>query len=235
MSATDFSPETATSLASEPRITVEVWSDLVCPWCYIGKRRLEHAIHAFEHPATVDVLYRSFELDPKVPVGGDVSVVEFLGKRYGGGAAGGRAMTERVVRAASSDGLVLNFDQAVRANSFDAHRLVHMGHAQGGLALQAAVKERMFAAHFEEGKALDDHPTLQRLGAEAGLDEHLLASVLASDDYAEGVRADEALAAELGITSVPFVVANRSIALAGAQPVDTFLQLLHQAWKEVSA
>jgi predicted DsbA family dithiol-disulfide isomerase len=222
---------TAAPAADDPRITVEVWSDVVCPWCYLAKRRLEHAISAFERPAVVEVRYRSFELDPGAPVGGNVSIHEHLGRRYGDGLALGRAMTERVAKAAASEGLMLNFDIAVRANSFDAHRLVHMGLSQGGPALQSAVKERMFAAHFEEGKAIDDRSTLQRLGAEAGLDEHLLAAVLASDEHAEGVRADEAEARELGIVSVPFAVAGRMVALSGAQPVEIFVQMLHQAWK----
>ena len=215
-----------------PGIVLEVWSDVVCPWCYIAKRRLEQAIAGFERPALVEVRYRSYELDPRTPVGAGISVYEYLGQRYGGGPEAGRAMSDRVARAAEADGLVLDFDKAVWTSSFDAHRLVHLGLAQGGPALQSAVKERLFAAHFAEGKALDDVSTLQRLGAEAGLDEHVLAAVLASDDYAEEVRADEAEARELGITSVPFVVANRSVALAGAQPVEVFQELLHQAWRE---
>ncbi|MGZ4630836.1 DsbA family oxidoreductase [Oryzihumus sp.] len=235
MSTTRTEAAAPTATDRTPGIVLEVWSDVVCPWCYLGKRRLEHAIAAFERPALVEVRYRSYELDPRTPVGEGVPVYDYLGRRYGGGPEAGRAMSARVARAAGEEGLRMDFDRAVWTNTFDAHRMVHMGLAQGGPALQAAVKERLFAAHFEEGKVLDDISTLQRLGAEAGLDEHVLAAVLASDDYAEDVRADEAAARELGITTVPFVVANRSVALSGAQPVEVFAQLLHQAWRETGS
>jgi len=226
--------EPAVDPLHEPLVTLEVWADVVCPWCYIGKRRIERAIAEFEHPAEVAVHYRSFELDPVAPIGGGLGVQEQLAERYGGGPAGARAMTFRVTDIAAGDGLGLQLDRAVRANSFDANRLAQLGRAQGGLALQAAVLERLFAAHFTEGKAIDDHEVLQRLGAEAGLDERRLAAILAADDYAAQVREDEALAQELGVTGVPFAVANRKVAVSGAQPVETFVGLLRQAWDAVA-
>ena len=198
--------------APEATLAVEVWTDLTCPWCYLGKRRLERAVHAFEHPHAVQVRYRSFERD-KAAVAAEA-----------GEEAEARA-------AAAQEGLDLPVDHAVPARTFDAHRLMHLGEAEGGPALQAAVAERMFAAHFCEGKALDDPRVLQRIGPEAGLDEHRVAAVLAGDEYASAVREDEREAARLQLASLPFVLADRRIAMAGPQPVEALLGLLRQAWE----
>ncbi len=200
--------------APEATLAVEVWSDLTCPWCYLGKRRLERAVHAFEHPHAVHVRYRSFERDAAAAAGEDAA-----------------AEAAEAKRAAALEGLDLPVDHAVPARTFDAHRLMHLGEAEGGPALQAAVAERMFAAHFCEGKALDDPRVLQRVGPEAGLDEHRVAAVLAGDEYASAVRDDEREAARLQLTSLPFVLADRRIAIAGPQPVDALLGLLRQAWE----
>jgi predicted DsbA family dithiol-disulfide isomerase len=199
--------------APEATLAVEVWTDLTCPWCYLGKRRLERAVHAFEHPHAVQVRYRSFERDAAAVVAAEA-----------GEAAEARA-------AAAQEGLDLPVDHAVPARTFDAHRLMHLGEAEGGPALQAAVAERMFAAHFCEGKALDDPRVLQRIGPEAGLDEHRVAAVLAGDEYASAVREDEREAARLQLASLPFVLADRRIAMAGPQPVEALLGLLRQAWE----
>jgi predicted DsbA family dithiol-disulfide isomerase len=200
--------------APEATLAVEVWTDLTCPWCYLGKRRLERAVHAFEHPQAVQVRYRSFERDAAAIVG-EGAVAE--------------AVEARV--AAAQEGLDLPVEHAVPASTFDAHRLMHLGEAEGGLALQAAVAERMFAAHFCEGKALDDRRVLQRVGPEAGLDEHRVSAVLSGDEYASAVREDEREAARLQLASVPFVLADRRIAMAGPQPVQALLDLLREAWE----
>jgi predicted DsbA family dithiol-disulfide isomerase len=200
--------------APQATLAVEVWTDLTCPWCYLGKRRLERAVHAFEHPQAVQVRYRSFERDAAAIVG-EGAVAE--------------AVEARV--AAAQEGLDLPVEHAVPASTFDAHRLMHLGEAEGGLALQAAVAERMFAAHFCEGKALDDRRVLQRVGPEAGLDEHRVSAVLSGDEYASAVREDEREAARLQLASVPFVLADRRIAMAGPQPVQALLDLLREAWE----
>jgi predicted DsbA family dithiol-disulfide isomerase len=200
--------------APQATLAVEVWTDLTCPWCYLGKRRLERAIHAFEHPQAVQVRYRSFERDAAA-IAVESAVAEAV----------------EANRAAAREGLDLPVEHAVPARTFDAHRLMHLGEAEGGLALQAAVAERMFAAHFCEGKALDDRRVLQRVGPEAGLDEHRVSAVLAGDEYASAVREDEREAARLQLASVPFVLADRRIAIAGPQPVQALLDLLREAWE----
>jgi predicted DsbA family dithiol-disulfide isomerase len=207
-------------------VEIEVWVDVVCPWCYIGKRRLEQAIAESAHPAEVTVTYRAFELDPRKPVGARVPVVQRLAQKHSTSLDDAREMAERAAIVGRPDGIDMNIDSQVDANSFDAHRLVALGLVQGGPALQAAVLERLFSAHFSEGKSIDDIESLQRLGAEAGLDGRRLATVLAGDDYADEVRADEQAAAELGITAVPCFVANRQVVLTGAHSVDVMGKLI---------
>lgn len=214
---------------AEPSVLVEMWADPVSPWCYVGKRRLEQAVGEFEHPALVLVEYRAFQLDPSAPVGAGGSALDQLA----GGDDVARAAVADAVRAGTDDGLVFDLGRAVAANTFDAHRMIQLGRAQGGPALESAVLERLFSAHFAEGRPIDDHPTLQRLGAEAGLDERRLASVLAADDYADQVREQQATAARLGVRTVPFLLADRRHALDGEQSVDAVALLLQTAWDDV--
>ncbi len=209
-------------------VSLEVWSDLVCPWCWIAKRRIEAAIAGFERPHDVTVRMRAYELDPHVPVGEGLGVAEHLGRKYGGGVEGGRLMNARVSEVAASADLAFDWHTAVRANTFDAHRLCALALEMGGPALQGAAFERFHAAHFREGLAIDDHEVLQRTAAEAGLDERRVAAVLAGDAYAEQVRADEELARSMGVTSVPFVLANGYAAISGARSIDDFLALLRR-------
>ncbi|WP_152186696.1 DsbA family oxidoreductase [Segeticoccus rhizosphaerae] len=213
---------------AQHRLQVEVWSDLACPWCYVGKRRLERAVRGFEHPGEVLVRHRSFELDPRRP--DRRPFVQHLADRYGGPVAA-REVGTRVNEAAREEDLRFDFERAVQSSTFDAHRLCHLGLDQGGPAQQAAVLERLFTAQFVEGRHLDDPDALQRLGAEAGLDEVLLASVLAGEEYAEQVRQDEALAVQLGISSVPYVLVNGGVRGEGPQSVDELVALLQQAWR----
>lgn len=210
-------------------VVVEVWADLVCPWCFIAKHRLRQAIAAYEHPATVSLRHRAYELDPGMPPGRRVPVAEHLGQKYGGGSEAGRAMTTQVSRIAAAEGLVLDMDRAQRCSTFDAHRLVALAGDLGGWELAQAALERFFAAHFQQGLALDDHGVLLRTAAEAGLDEQRVAAVLAGDAHVDQVRADESAARELGVGGVPFAVANERLAVTGAQPVAVYRQLLRQA------
>jgi predicted DsbA family dithiol-disulfide isomerase len=210
-------------------IELDVWSDIVCPWCYMGKRRLEAAIMAFERPGDVTVTFHAFELDPNAVAGTGERMVDVLARRYQTDVPGARSMMERAAVAGRPDGIVMDLDNQRTANTFDAHRMVALGLALGGPALQAAVVERLFAAVFAEGKAVDDHAVLQRLGAEAGLDERRLAAVLSGDEFAGQVRSDEETAQEIGISGVPFTVAGQRIAMSGAQPMEGFLELLNAA------
>jgi predicted DsbA family dithiol-disulfide isomerase len=210
-------------------VEIDVWADVVCPWCYIGKRRLEQAIAESAHPAEVTVTYHAYELDPGAPVGDGSLVLPWLAERYGTDLEGAREMAERPAVLGRPDGLEINVDEQRRANSFDAHRIVALGLAQGGHALQAAVLERLYSAHFAEGRQIDDIETLQRLGAEAGLDGRRLSAVLASREYADQVRQDERAATEIGITGVPFFMANRKVALSGAHSAEVIGQLIEAA------
>ena len=210
-------------------VEIDVWADVVCPWCYIGKRRLEQAIAESTHPADVTVTYHAYELDPGAPVGDGSLVLSWLAERYGTDLEGAREMAERPAVLGRPDGLEINVDEQRRANSFDAHRIVALGLAQGGHALQAAVLERLYSAHFAEGRQIDDIETLQRLGAEAGLDGRRLSAVLASREYADQVRQDERAATEIGITGVPFFMANRKVALSGAHSAEVIGQLIEAA------
>ncbi len=210
---------------STTTITLELWGDLVSPWSWIAKRRVEKAIHAFERPHDVTVRYRAFELAPDLAVGGGVPLAEHVGSSRGGVEAGRRVL-EQVAADAEDDDLWFDFDRARLANTFDAHRLCALALEMGGLALQGAVVERFFAAHFREGLAIDDPEVLQRISAEAGLDERRVSAVLAGKGYTDWVRGDEELAAELGITDVPYAWANREAAIAGPASVDDYLGLL---------
>ncbi|MEO7751894.1 MAG: DsbA family oxidoreductase [Terracoccus sp.] len=207
-------------------IEIDLWSDLVCPWSWMAKRRLEAAVAAFERPTDVSVRLRAYELDPELPVGGAVPVSEHLALRYAAGDGGGDVLTARVSDAAADDDLRFDWDRAVRASTFDAHRLCALALELGGPALQSAAVERFHAAHFSEGLAIDDHRVLLRAAEECGLDERRVAAVLAGDDYADVVRADEQAARALGVTSVPVVVANGLAALGGARTAEDYLALL---------
>lgn len=210
-------------------VQIDVWADVVCPWCYLGKRRLELAVAECAHPADVSVTYHAFELDPQSPRGDGSTVLQWLADRYGTDLAGAREMAERPALLGRPDGVVIDVDTQLRSSSFDAHRIVALGLAQGGPALQAAVLERLFSAHFNEGRAIDDIETLQRLGAEAGLDGRRLSAVLAGDEYAQQVREDEAAATDIGVTGVPFYMANRRVGLSGAHPIETLVRLIETA------
>lgn len=207
-------------------IDLALWVDLVCPWSWLARRRLDAAVAAFERPADVTITLRAFELEPDFPKESRVAVADHLGTRHGGGVEAGRLMTARADDAASGDGLVFDWDRAVWANTFDAHRLCALALALGGHALQLAAAERFWSAHFTEGLVIDDPLVLQRAAAECGLDEGRVAAVLAGEEFAGQVRADEQAARAAGISSVPVLVANGYAALAGARETSDYLALL---------
>lgn len=215
--------------APPPQIVLDVWADLVCPWCYIGRARVRAAVTAWERPHEVLVRHRAYELDPGMPRGQRRPILAHLAAKLGGDEDSSREMTDRVTAVAAADGVVLDFGSAVAANSFDGHRLVALARESGGPALEEAVLGRLFSAHFCEGLVIDDPDVLLRCTAEAGLDERRVSAVLCGDDYADVVRADEEAARKLGVNGVPFVVANQRIAVSGAQPVEVFTQLLQAA------
>jgi predicted DsbA family dithiol-disulfide isomerase len=210
------------------RLLVEVWSDLVCPWCYLGKRRLEVALARFEHADDVDVVWRSFELEPDAPREAS-SRRELLRSRYGMTAEQAEERDAQMTALAAAEGLEYRPDLAQLGNTFDAHRVLHAARAAG---LQAQAKERLLKGYFSEGRKLTDADTLVELAADAGLDPEAARTALAEGSFGEDVRADEREAAAIGITGVPFFVLNRRYAVSGAQPSDLLLQALERTWAE---
>jgi predicted DsbA family dithiol-disulfide isomerase len=214
-------------------LRLDIWSDLACPWCYVGKRRLESALAKFEHAGDVEIVWRSYELDASAPRFIEGDHVERLAKKYRMTEDRARATIQRLVDTAAEEGITMRFDKIRSGNTFDGHRLLHLAGERG---LQNQLKERLVRGYFCEGEALGDPAALTRLAVEVGLDETEVKDVLASDRYAAEVRADEALARELQITGVPFfVLARGEVAVAGAQPSDEMLISLREAWAAITA
>jgi predicted DsbA family dithiol-disulfide isomerase len=212
---------------------VEIWSDVVCPWCYIGKRRFESALAQFAHRDEVDLLWRSFELDPGAGPAPEQpgSYAERLARKYGAGLDGAQAMIDTMTATAAGEGLDFRFDLARPGNTFDAHRLLHLARERG---VQDAVKERLDRATFTEGLRVSDRDALVEVVSEAGLDADEAREVLASGRYGDAVRGDEAQAQAYGITGVPFFVVDGKYGVSGAQPAELIRQALDTAWAQRS-
>lgn len=213
--------------AQQPLVHLEVWSDIACPWCYIGAGRLERALADFPDRDKVHVRWRSYELDPGKEVGLGVRELDALMEAKGLSREQVESMFGHVQEAARADGLAVDFDTAVTANTFDAHRLVHLAGADSERGAQ--ILDALFQAHFAGGIAVDDREALIKIAATVGFDADEVAGALDGDAAAEAVREDEKMAAELGVTGVPFFVANRKYAVSGAQPVEVLTQLLQTA------
>jgi predicted DsbA family dithiol-disulfide isomerase len=209
-------------------VQVEIWSDIVCPWCYVGKRRFEAALAAFEHRDEVIVTWRSFELDPQAPRQRAADSAAHLAEKYGMSREQAQASQRKLADVAAADGLDMRFDLARGGNTFDAHRLVHLAAAHGA---QDAMTERLMRAYFTEGELIADTDALARLALDVGLPEDEVRDVLATDRYAAEVRDDERTAASLGIHAVPFIAVDRRIGAAGARPPEALGELLRQAWE----
>jgi predicted DsbA family dithiol-disulfide isomerase len=207
---------------------IEIWSDIACPWCYIGKRRFETALAEFEHRDDVRVTWRSFELDPAAPPEREGDRAERLAEKYGMTVEQAREMGRQMTETAAAEGLDFRFDIQRSGTTFDGHRVIHLAGEHG---LQDAMKERLLRAYFTEGKLMSDHDTLVRLAAEVGLDADETRAMLASDRFAAEVRDDERTATQFGISAVPTFVVDRAIGASGAHPPEAMLQLLHQGWE----
>jgi len=211
---------------------VEIWSDVVCPWCYIGKRRFETALARFDHAADVEVEWRSFQLNPAQPRGAREPLEESLARKMGGTVEQARAMNARVTELAAAEGLEYHFETYRVVNTFDAHRVMHLAKAHG---LGTEAHERLLRAQLVEGEILEDHDTLVRLAAEVGLEVDETRRVLASDASAADVEADIALAQAFGAGGVPFFVIDRRYGVSGAQPAELFLEALETARRDAAA
>lgn len=212
-------------------LAVEVWSDIACPWCYVGKRRLESAIDQLQQPESISVHWRAFELDPSAPARypASPSHLQRLAHKYSLTQAAAAQMLDRMQRVGQAEGIAFDFDKIQGGNTFDAHRLLCFAATQGR---QNALKERLLHAYFSEGVAVSDHVELARLAEQVGLDVEASSAVLASDAFANEVRAEQHAARELGIRGVPFFVIGR-YGVSGAQPPEVLHDVLERALNEL--
>jgi predicted DsbA family dithiol-disulfide isomerase len=206
---------------------IEIWSDIACPWCYVGKRRFEAALADFEHRDDVHVTWRSFELDPSAPAERGGERAARLAEKYGMTIERAREMERQMTETAAGEGLDFHLDIQRSGTTFDGHRLIHLAAEHG---LQDAMKERLLRAYFTEGELISDADTLVRLAGEVGLDPDEARQMLASDRLSEEVRDDERTASQFGISAVPTFVIDRAIGASGAHPPEAMLQLLNQGW-----
>jgi predicted DsbA family dithiol-disulfide isomerase len=208
-------------------MNVEIWSDIACPWCYVGKRRFEAALERFEHRDQVHVSWRSFELEPDAPLEREGERAERLAQKYGMTVQQAREMEQQMTDVAAGAGLGFRFDIARSGNTFDAHRIVHLAEDHG---LQDEMKERLMRGYLCEGELMSDRDALVRLATEVGLPADEVRETLAGERYAEEVRGDERTAQQFGIGAVPTFVVDRSIDASGAHPPEALLDLLRQGW-----
>lgn len=210
-------------------LRVDIWSDVVCPWCAIGKAHLEAALRSFPAADRVELHWHSFELDPSAPAAIAGDHAEQLARKYGMSVETARQRIAQVAATGAATGLDLRFDQVRPGNTFDAHRVLHLAADRG---LQTQVKDRFLRGYFTEGAAIGLPEEVERLAVDAGLDRDEVAAVLESDAYAAEVRADEEDARRLGATGVPFFVFDGRYAVGGAQPPEVMLQVLERCWEE---
>jgi predicted DsbA family dithiol-disulfide isomerase len=209
-------------------MNVEIWSDIACPWCYIGKRHFEAALAEFEHAGEVNLTWRSYELDPSAPAEVLDQGVEIIARKYGLSLEQAQAAEQRVTQTAANAGLGYHLDRSRMGSTFDGHRLVHLAEEH---ELQDAMKERLFRGRFVDGELMSDPETLVAAAVEVGLPEGEVRATLASDRFANDVRADEETAREFGITGVPMFVVDRKFGASGAQPAEQLLELLRRSWE----
>jgi len=211
---------------------IEIWSDVVCPWCYIGKRRLEKALSGFDHADEVEVVWRSYQLDPGAPVEPTESTTDMLARKYGQTPEGARRMQDRVEAVAAEEGLLYRLGETLHLNTVDAHRLIHLALEQGGPALQGQVKEALLDAYFVRGRNVADHAVLREVAVGAGLDAARVDEVLAGSELTDAVWEDISRAQAYGATGVPFVVVDERYGVSGAQPAEVFAEVLEKAWQD---
>lgn len=210
---------------------VEIWSDIVCPFCYIGKRNFEKALEQFEQKDDVEITWRSYELSPGLKTDPSKSIYEYLAEKKGWTVDYSRDVHAQLTETAKKAGLDYNFDEATVANSFNAHRLSHLAASHG---VQGEVEEHLFAAYFTEGKNIDDDETLLQIGTEQGIPEVEIRQMLQSDNYKKQVEEDIEISRKIGVQGVPFFVVNEKYAVSGAQPEEAFLQVLQKVQEELA-
>ncbi|MFG2088875.1 MULTISPECIES: DsbA family oxidoreductase [unclassified Spirillospora] len=210
---------------------VEIWSDVICPWCYIGKRQFEQALDGFGHRDQVEVVYRAFQLDPSFPEGETMDVADMLAGKYGMSREQAVEMNRQMEERAAGVGLEYHLEGGRSGNTADAHRMIHLGAEHG---VQDAVVEALFKAHFTDRRSVFDHDSLVEVVAEAGLHATEAREVLTSGRFASDVDAEQRAARDIGATGVPFFVIDRRYGVSGAQPTETFAEVLGKAWAEAN-
>jgi predicted DsbA family dithiol-disulfide isomerase len=211
---------------------VEVWSDIACPWCYVGKRRLERSLADFEHGDPVEVVYRSFQLDPGAPPERDGEYLTLLARKYGRSEKEAQAMLDQMTETAAGEGLEYRFDLIRPGNTWDGHRMLQLALTLGR---QIEMKERLMRAYLCEGELISDHATLMRLAAEVGLPAERVADTLGSREFADRIDDDLDLGMNFALTGVPFYVIERKAFFAGAQPAETMSALLARAYEQIGS
>jgi protein disulfide-isomerase len=213
----------------ENKLKVQIWSDIMCPFCYIGKRRIEEALNNFEHKGAVTIEWKSFELDPNFIPSSDDNIAEHLAEKYRKDIDWAQNMLDNMTQNTKTAGLDFHFEKTVMANSHNAHRLLHLAkkHHRAN-----ELEELLFKAYFTDGKDLNNLDTLSQLGIELGLEAEAVAQVLQSDTYSKEVKQDIQEAAAIGVQGVPFFVFDNKYAISGAQPATAFLETLQKAWQE---
>jgi predicted DsbA family dithiol-disulfide isomerase len=219
------------NIAESSKMKVEVWSDIMCPFCYIGKRNYEMALKQFEYSDRVEIEWHSFQLDPTIPKKNEkkVNVYQYLAETKGMSYEYSKKLHEKLIQTAKNAGLEYNFDKAVVANSFDAHKMIQLAKTKG---LGDAAEERLFHAYFTEGRDFGDTDTIVSLGKDIGLQEEEIREALGSDEYSYKVEQDIQEANDIGVGGVPFFAFNRKYAISGAQPPEYFLQTLQKSFEE---
>lgn len=213
----------------ENKLKVQIWSDIMCPFCYIGKRRIEEALSQFEHKEAVEIEWKSFELDASFIPSTDDNLAEHLAEKYRKDTDWAQNMLDNMTQNAKTAGLDFHFEKAVLANSHNAHRLLHLAKKHN---LANELEELLFKAYLTEGKDLNNLDTLSELGIEIGLEAEAITQVLHSDAYSKEVKQDIHQANTIGVQGVPFFVFDNKYAISGAQPATAFLQTLEKVWQE---
>jgi len=213
-------------------VKIEIWSDVVCPWCYIGKRRIESALAEFAHADEVEVHWRSFQLDPGAPTEPTEGTATMLARKYGQSPEGAKQMQDRVEAVAAEEGLVYRLADTLHLNTVDAHRVIHLAHQQGGIELQGRVKEALLEAYFTHARNVADHRVLREVADATGLDPARVDEVLGSREFEQEVWADIEQAQAYGASGVPFFVIDQKYGVSGAQPTEVFTQVIEKAWSE---
>ncbi|GAB3066415.1 DsbA family oxidoreductase [Salinicoccus sesuvii] len=208
---------------------IEIWSDVACPFCYIGKRNFETALSQFDEANQVEVIYKSFRLDPTAPKQPEETSVELLAKKYGTSVEEAKQMNVQITEAARAIGLEFNLDTVIPSNTMDAHRLVKLAKTE---EKEASALEQLYKAYFIDNRNVADKETLLEIASEIGIETSNVESMLPTDDYKEAVISDHNESKQLGVQGVPYVVFNRKYSVSGAQPAEKFLEALKQVQME---